>query len=296
MIKNFLIGSLLLFVVTAPQFASAQSQTEDEYRDYLLNIIALLQQQVELLLESQQDGFTLENNLDADFDSFLIADEDDIEARYLIDDPNQVLNIENSDHQNFFTRFFDLVPDKYDGYIIDLLVYEENDNDFDGFVETVPPYRSDTWRLGISESMFEFNVAEITVSELFVHEFAHIVSYEAIAGVAASQSSDCHDYYDGFDCPPSNSYFKAFADAFWPDDVLDDFAEEGDLLWSDRELRDDFITDYAATAPGEDFAESFTNFVLNAKPSGSKLKYDKVRFFYDYDHLVDLREEIRSEL
>ncbi len=295
MIKKTGLLLALIFFVTLPSNVNAQTNSDEQYREYLLNIIALLQQQVELLLEAQNIQ-TVENNLDAKFDSFLIKDEADIKARYFIDAPEKVAGIQNSLHRVYFDRFYTLVPDDFDEYFTEVLIYEERGNDFDGFVETVPPYRSDTWRLGMNESMFEFAVEARVVSELFIHEFAHILSYEGVYGMPSSRSASCHEYYDGFDCPPANSYLTVFADQFWPDSTLDEFIEEGEDIWSSRELQDDFVTDYAATAPGEDFAESFTDFVLDTKPTGSKLKYDKVRFFYEYEDVVDLRNEIRSKL
>jgi len=57
-----------------------------------------------------------------------------------------------------------------------------------------------------------------------------------------------------------------------------------------------FITDYAATNPGEDIAESFTYFVLNTKPLGITGADNKVNFFYDYKELENLRKQIRSNM
>ena len=56
------------------------------------------------------------------------------------------------------------------------------------------------------------------------------------------------------------------------------------------------MTDYAATNPGEDIAESWTHFVINDKPSGDSIADQKVRFFYDYPELVELRDKIRARL
>ena len=52
------------------------------------------------------------------------------------------------------------------------------------------------------------------------------------------------------------------------------------------------MTDYAATNPGEDIAESFTSFVMEPKPDGDTIAEEKVLFFYEYPELVQLRAEI----
>ena len=44
--------------------------------------------------------------------------------------------------------------------------------------------------------------------------------------------------------------------------ALDDF-------W--RQNQDSFVTDYAATNPGEDLAETFTVFVLSPRPTGDRI-------------------------
>lgn len=299
MIKKFLLATFLFFFLVQPHFAHAQFQDEEEYRDYLIAIIELLQKQIiqlQIAAERQSGQVILENERDKEFTSFLIEDKDEVIARYFIDDTSQVQLINNRTHRDFFSRFFELVPGEYDQYFTELVVFEEDGNEFDGFVETVPPYRDDTWRFGISESMFDFRAESNVTTELFVHEFAHIISYEGIVGVVEPGATRCHEYYDDFGCPPENSYLTEFGDIFWSDKTLDEFLEEGDSMWSIRELEDDFVTDYAATAPSEDFSESFTDFVLDDYPLGDKLKDDKVRFFYEYDKLVDLREAIRLEI
>jgi hypothetical protein len=56
----------------------------------------------------------------------------------------------------------------------------------------------------------------------------------------------------------------------------------------------EFVDDYAATHPTEDIAESFTYFVFSPKPAGASIKEQKIKFFYEYPELVQLREGILS--
>ncbi|MBK9051223.1 MAG: hypothetical protein IPL78_09985 [Chloroflexi bacterium] len=46
------------------------------------------------------------------------------------------------------------------------------------------------------------------------------------------------------------------------------------------------MTDYAATNPAEDIAETFMAFVLEPKPNGDTIAEEKVLFFYQYPELV----------
>ena len=60
------------------------------------------------------------------------------------------------------------------------------------------------------------------------------------------------------------------------------------------------MTEYAATNPSEDFAESFMVFVLKEKPAKSTADFihkdQKILFFYDFPELVEIRDFIRNNL
>ncbi len=111
----------------------------------------------------------------------------------------------------------------------------------------------------------------------------------------------CSTYFTGEGCARSSSYFYLFFDEFW-DDIYDEwneiqyidddekYYEALDEFYFARE--DDFVTDYAATNPGEDIAESWAFFVTQAKPAGNTIAEKKVLFFYQYPELVALRDEI----
>lgn len=299
MIKKYLLGVVLVFITIFPNASHAQSSTEAEYRTYLLTLIDLLQQQI-ILLQQQQSQIA-NSALDQpdidDFESFLIEDEDDVEAWYTLSNPDSVRSIPNLTHKRYFSRFYEIVPDKYDSHFVDLIVYKEKGNNFDGFVETVEPFQDDTWRLGINESVFEFAPSSDFMDELFVHEFAHIISYEADSK-KLDFKADCHEFFSDFGCPSSNSHLIKFMDTFWTENTLDDLVETDDpeSLWSDDELLSNFVTDYAATNPAEDFAESFSFFVLENKQDGEKILEEKINYFYQFPSMVSLRSEIKSNI
>ena len=55
---------------------------------------------------------------------------------------------------------------------------------------------------------------------------------------------------------------------------------------------DQFVSEYAATNPVEDIAESWTEFVMRPKPTGTSIADQKVQFFYEYPELVETRRQI----
>lgn len=292
--------TILIFVgASVPSVTKAQSQGEAEYRAHLIQIIELLQQQIILLQaeRTQVQGVLGVPDLE-DFESFLVGDKEDVVAWYTISNPELATILPDMTHGRYFSRFFDIVPDDYDEYFIDLLVFDKSRIEFDGFVETVPPYRADTWRFGVNEEIFELALESEIINELFVHEFSHIISYEEIAHRPKKNHSSCHAFFDEFGCPPANSYLLDFIDEFWSEDDLDTLLKTGDpeRVWTSQEIRNDFVTDYAATHPAEDFAESFTFFVFEERVEEDTLSIEKTNYFYQFPALVELRKEIRNNL
>ena len=112
-------------------------------------------------------------------------------------------------------------------------------------------------------------------------------------------------YTDVSGCMKNNSYMNKFFQKFWVDiypsfkwfyefDDYDKFEDHNDLFY--QKYKTQFVTWYAATNPDEDFAESFTVFVLKEKPTKSTITDQKILFFYDFPELVEMRDDIRSNL
>ena len=60
--------------------------------------------------------------------------------------------------------------------------------------------------------------------------------------------------------------------------------------------QDQFLTDYAHTNPAEDIAESFTFFILSARPELDSIASEKNLFFYEYPELIELRMQILKNI
>ncbi len=173
----------------------------------------------------------------------------------------------------------------------------------------------DKWLLAID--IADVDAAGTLVNPDFVHtlihEFAHILTlendqvppdYEALE-LAAQGSDDyseiaetCETYYTGEGCALPQAYINSFFFRFW-EDIYEELPEEDDedeLVAFYEAYADQFVSEYAATNPGEDIAESFTLFVLQDSPAERTIAAEKVRFFYDYPELVQIRQMIRAEL
>ena len=117
--------------------------------------------------------------------------------------------------------------------------------------------------------------------------------------------SACPDYFPGEGCANPDSYINAFYNQFWADIHEEwqqiNLEEDPDLLQQGLDdfyakYQDQFVTDYAATNPEEDMAESWSFFVLGPKPAGDTIAEQKTLFFYNYPELVELRSAILNNL
>ena len=158
---------------------------------------------------------------------------------------------------------------------------------------------------------------KLNLTYTLIHEYAHLLTLgpnqvipsEAVFNnpdnddIYYNEVSACPEYFPGEGCSRSNSYINAFFDEFWADiyeewqdvNLIEDdeaYYEALDNFYYNYEDR--FVTDYAATNPEEDIAEAFTFFVLSPRPNGDAVIDEKIRFFYNYPELVQLREEITT--
>jgi hypothetical protein len=152
-----------------------------------------------------------------------------------------------------------------------------------------------------------------------LHEFGHLLTLNA-GQVPPSRAifddpddgrlydredAACDTYFPGEGCSRPESYINAFFALHWTGlyaEWQDIDREEDDEVYEERlddfyrANQDQFVTDYAPTSPVEDIAESWSFFVLAARPEGDGAADRKVRFFYDYPELVDLRNRILGNL
>ena len=150
----------------------------------------------------------------------------------------------------------------------------------------------------------EWNFLEESIATL-IHEFAHVltlnktqVRYYPVTeneGLLERFAQNCQTNLLQEWCLNEDAYLDDFIDIFWSDSVYLEKVRNEEISAYD-EAPSHFITDYAATNPGEDIAESFTYFVLNTQPWGNQVKDKKLLFFYNYKEIVNLRKQIRTRI
>lgn len=111
---------------------------------------------------------------------------------------------------------------------------------------------------------------------------------------------DCFPMYATREgCYREDSINDDFYKIFW-DDIIDEHYDYLDRYQDLKQIyirySDRFINERASLSPDQDFIESFTAFILLDKPTGNKIKYQKIEFFYKEDEFIQLREKIRNNI
>ena len=152
------------------------------------------------------------------------------------------------------------------------------------------------WTLGVSADMGD------DLDYVLVHEFGHLLTLQAKEVPPGDDDGSCPTYHTGEGCALKGSTFADFVAAFWPqemrDKVLDLYeSEDYDGLEAFYEQnKDSFVTDYAASNPAEDLAETFAVFVTEDRPTGNTIADQKVELLWSDPSMVELRNQIRAAL
>lgn len=246
-----------------------------------------------------------------------------------VSDPNSITAQNATDkHNQIWQEFLKIAPaDFINSYIS---TYEVFTDGKEGTLAYVTQDLNDgtKWVIGmdIQDAYKDGKLYTEDLHYSLIHEFAHIltlnnsqVNFDATLFNIMNTSSDdnevenkmkaaesnCSTYFVPEGCTKSNSYFNTFFQNFWKSifpefkkiqeiESDEEYSTEADKFYN--KYKNNFVSDYAATNPGEDIAESFTYFVLKEKPTTNTIANQKVNFFYNYQSLVELRNQIRRNL
>ena len=194
-----------------------------------------------------------------------------------------------------WTRFTQVIPARYRPEITTFQTIDGNTG-FDGSVYARDLESKDVWVLQLDGK------GTVSASELdrtMVHEFAHLLTLRASQVPVSHLNEDaaraaCRTFYEDDGCTTKSSYLNRFVEQFWTGLLP---LRGGQNAISDRYQNHpgQFVTEYAATSPSEDIAESFAEYVLASPlPKGDSIANRKILFFSNYPVLVRLRNSIRA--
>lgn len=128
-----------------------------------------------------------------------------------------------------------------------------------------------------------------------VHEFGHVLSFRASQ---MDENAVGTLQLDEGTLKP-DAYLNVFYEKFWkkayPNHGVNATSDdEGTRLY--LKALNSFVSEYAATGPLEDFAESFAWFVSHDKPKGMTTADQKVLQFWAWPELVGFRDGFRKTL
>ncbi|MFN8410878.1 MAG: hypothetical protein U0Z26_00680 [Anaerolineales bacterium] len=209
-------------------------------------------------------------------------------------------------HQNIWTYASGLLPpDKLD-WLTGFEIFSSST--YAGWVSPSGQDETDRshWILGIDYAYAQ-NPVDLTYT--LVHEYGHLITLN-------TDQIPASDYYYGWQqnpgicpqflapdgCSTPNSYINLFYQSFWKD-IFNQWLEEVYKPHTDtpdefyalvtnfyNKHPDEFVRDYAAKNINEDLAESFMHFVLEPKPTGNGVIKQKIKFFYQFPELVEIRQ------
>ncbi len=164
-----------------------------------------------------------------------------------------------------------------------------------GYVTPVDPSDLSKWRFALAIDAAD-QIEDINFKDLFtyvaIHEYGHVVTLNNNQ-IDVSDNNCGSNYFTGEGCSRSNSYINRLYNLGWAD-IYQELDDENPYVLYDK-YKDRFVSDYAATNPGEDVAEVFSFFVTTEKaPTGNSIADQKIRLLYEYPELVELRSRIRT--
>ena len=226
-------------------------------------------------------------------------------------------------HDRLWTISRALIPDADEFRIERFILAQDGRTDTLAFVATLDD-QGRSWEYGIN--LQDLNLLDRSVFEellsTIIHEYAHILSlnetqvtydsallasytdmemsdaeYEALLVEVEADCNVASGVFDGEACFMPGSYLFDFYHGFWDwygEDALE-LAFQGTLF---KDYRTDFVNDYAATSPTEDFAESFAAWLMPEHGAFliTETVEDKFAFFESQPELMTLRDQIEAGL
>ncbi len=202
-------------------------------------------------------------------------------------------------HQEIWDLTKKIVPLAHRSKMSRFMIYSGEVSGSAGYVYQTKDDLSE-WEMGIAiDYAYEggFNAGG-ELAHTIIHEFGHILTLSKTQVDAAISENNCSNYFTGEGCAKPEAYINKLYTRYWAD-----IASEHSQIGKDQsageafyqKYQDRFVSDYAATNPGEDIAEVYAAFVIrNGGPNGGSIAEQKIQLMYDHQELVALRDYAKS--
>ena len=216
-----------------------------------------------------------------------------------------------AEHESIWNYFKALIPEKDRRMVTEFSIMSDG---HENILAAVGPTEDDLSKWGLKVDILDSSDPYLLTFTL-LHEFGHLQTLNADQvrldqflvhnpddeSARERAIASCPQYFTGQGCSQPASYLNEFFNRYWKDlysewqdiDQEQDQGMHATMLANFYKIyQDQFLTDYAATSPMEDIAESWAFFVLSPKPELNSIANEKILFFYEYPELVSLRQEI----
>lgn len=209
------------------------------------------------------------------------------------------------EYSNLVSLELKLLDGIHDDYYKGFFIFSAKDKNF---LSTVTDFQlTKNGYLGINYEVFKDGVDTDFEKERF---------YRAIVGELSKIIIEGRDQIDYLNSTPismgnigsimnaskKDSYISLFYSRFW-DDILymdslitKESSESNARKYFYLRHEDEFLNEYASINPFEDIRQSLTVFFLDEKNLDVTKKYQKARFFYEFEETVRLREKIDENI
>lgn len=164
-------------------------------------------------------------------------------------------------------------------------------------------HQSQTWALEIDLADY---AGLKSINNALIHEFGHMLTLNIDQMDIRTEPADCQAFADQNQCSFPDSYLNQFYQQFWAGATSAEWeaiqaretpeAVASGLTEFYQAHSQDFVREYAATAPKEDLADTWTYFVMTPQPAGETLAEQKILFFYQFPEFVELRNHLRGRI
>ena len=163
--------------------------------------------------------------------------------------------------------------------------------------------------LGIDEKDFGAEISNDFEKTRFYHSVINELSRVILLGnsqidyTKGYTVSDIDDFETIKNLSKKDSYLLQFYSRFWNDIMYQDdkLANSSDTKENARKYfflrhKSQFLSEYVSQDPFRDIIESMTRFLLEKKPTENQIKYDKIRFFYEFSEIFDIAQRIQLNI
>ncbi len=246
--------------------------------------------------DNDEECKELEDSVNSELDSWLDESssvsknsEDEIEntqpvVSYRVSKNETLILKEGEDmkvYKDIWSDIAELSPNTISNKYIDSFeIFDSKNSDSIAFVDDVD--ENGKWRVAVNIAVYN----DISLKEqksTLIHELGHIISLNS-QQIIPMKKCDWYEIDEG--CATKTSYIGVFWGMFWKDQDNKNYSSKK------------FVTEYAASDPMEDWAETFAAFVLGNgnEALSTSIKDQKVALLYKYPELLNIRQSMRIEL